>query len=275
MKETITLNAHEQKRLMVLNRLVVGQLTAAEAAEVLDLSERQVRRLLAAYRKEGAAALAHGNRGRKPMHRISEEVRTQVISLATTTYRGCNYQHLRDLLAEREGIRLSRASVRRILLTAGMSSPRKQRRRQHRRRRTRYAQAGMLVQVDGSHHAWLGDRGPWLTLLAAIDDATGQLVAAVFRKPRRCGGLLPAGAAARTPSGALSRSAWHLCPDQQGSRSRDGGGTVGGQAGPHAIRAPVGRIRDHLDCRPFSASQRARGTTLWHPARSAWSSSCV
>lgn len=117
-----------------------------------------------------------------------EEVRSKVISLASTAYRGCNYQHLRDLLAERDGIRLSRASVRRILQAAGMSSPRKQHRRQHRRRRTRYVQEGMLVQIDGSAHAWLGDRGPWLTRLSAIDDATGQLVAAVFRKEEDAAG---------------------------------------------------------------------------------------
>jgi transposase len=188
MKETITLNPHEQKRLMILNRLIEGHLTAAEAAEVLDLSERQVRRLLAAYRKEGAAALAHGNRGRQPAHRINEEVRSKVISLATTRYRGCNYQHLHDLLAEREDIRLSRASVRRILQAAGVSSPRDQRRRQHRRRRRRYAQEGMLVQIDGSQHAWLGERGGFLTLLAAIDDATGKLVAAVFRQQEDAAG---------------------------------------------------------------------------------------
>src|SRR5216683_3502084 len=182
MKETITLNTQEQKRVMVLNRLLVGQLTAAEAAVLLSLSERQVRRLFAAYRKEGAAALAHGNRGRKPVQSISEEVQRQVIELASTTYAGCNYQHLRDLLAERDGIELSRTSVRRILLTAGIPSPRTQRRRQHRRRRVRYAQEGMLVQIDGSRHAWLGDRGPWLSLIAAIDDATGKIVAAVFRE---------------------------------------------------------------------------------------------
>ena len=82
MKETITLNTQEQKRVMVLNRLLVGQLTVAEAAVLLNLSERQVRRLSAAYRKEGAAALAHGNRGRKPIQSISEEVRSQVIDLA-------------------------------------------------------------------------------------------------------------------------------------------------------------------------------------------------
>lgn len=154
MRETITLNTQEQKRVMVLNRLFVGQLTAAEAAVLLSLSERQVRGLFAAYQKEGAAALAHGNRGRKRVQSISEEVRRQVIELATTIYAGCNYQHLRDLLAEREGITLSRASVRRILLAAGIASPRKQRRRQHRRRRARDAQEGMLVQIDGSRHAW-------------------------------------------------------------------------------------------------------------------------
>jgi len=188
MTETITLNTQEQKRVMVLNRLLVGQLTAVEAAVLLNLSERQVRRLLAAYRKEGAAALAHGNRGRKPVRSISEEVRCQVIALATTTYAGCNYQHLRDLLAERDGITLSRSSVRRIVLAAGICSPRKQHRRQHRRRRVRYAQEGMLVQIDGSRHAWLGEQGPWLTLLAAIDDATGKLAAAVFREEEDAAG---------------------------------------------------------------------------------------
>jgi transposase len=188
MKETITLNTQEQKRVMVLNRLLVGQLTAAEAAVLLNLSERQVRRLFAAYQKEGAAALAHGNRGRKAIQRISEEVRRQVIELATTTYAGCNYQHLRDLLAQRDGIQLSRASVRRILLAAGIGSPRTQRRRQHRRRRARYAQEGMLVQIDGSRHAWLGERVGFLTLLAAIDDATGKLAAAVFREEEDAAG---------------------------------------------------------------------------------------
>ncbi|TMC24412.1 MAG: helix-turn-helix domain-containing protein [Chloroflexi bacterium] len=88
MRETITLNTHEQKRVMVLNRLLAGQLTATEAAVLLTLSERQVRRLLAAYRKEGAAALAHGNRGKKPKQRISDKVRHQVIAHATTTYAG-------------------------------------------------------------------------------------------------------------------------------------------------------------------------------------------
>lgn len=176
------MNTQEQKRLLVLNRLLCTDLTVQEAALLLDLSTRQVRRILAAYRKEGAAALVHGNRGSSPAHTTPQEVRQRVVDLAQTTYAGCNQQHVRDLLEEREGIILSRASVHRILAQAGLLPARRQRPGQHRRRRERMAQAGMLVQIDGSRHQWLGPSGPWLTLLAAIDAATGQLVAALFRE---------------------------------------------------------------------------------------------
>jgi len=175
-EETITLNTQEQKRAMVLNRVQAGQLSVAEAAEVLDLSARHVRRILAAYEKEGPAALAHGNRGRQPAHRISEAVRAQVVDLARTKYQGCNQQHLRDLLQEREGITLSRSSVRRIVERAGLAASRPHQRRLHRRRRERYPQEGMLVQIDACRHAWRQERGPCLTLgtplaSAAIADA--------------------------------------------------------------------------------------------------------
>lgn len=182
MEASIILNRNEQKRLLVLNAVVAGQLTVAEAAASLGLSERQARRVLAAYREEGAAALAHGNRGRRPAHATRQEVAQQVVALAQTTYRGCNQQHLRDLLEERDGIVLSRATVHRLLGAAGVLAPPTRRPAQHRRRRERRQQAGQLVQIDGSPHAWLGERGPRLTLLAAIDDATGRIEAAVFRQ---------------------------------------------------------------------------------------------
>ena len=166
--------------MLVLNQILAGHLSAAEAAPLLKLSQRQVQRLLAAYRKE-RAAVVHGNRGRSPSHRIDEATRQRILTLAQTTYAGANYQHLRDLLAEREGIVVSRASVRRLVQPlrpqeAGRKRP------QHRRRRKRYAQEGMLVQIDGSPHGWLEERGPRLHLLAAIDDATGKVLAAVFRE---------------------------------------------------------------------------------------------
>jgi len=160
MKEMVTLNKKEQKRLMVLNEVETGKMTGKRAAEVLELSLRHVRRILAAYRKEGAAAIAHGNRGRKPSHTLDTGMKRQVLELTQSTYAGCNTQHFTELLAEREGIVLSRSSVRRILLAAGIKSPRKRRPPKHRSRRQRYPQEGMLLQTDGSRHDWLEGRGP-------------------------------------------------------------------------------------------------------------------
>lgn len=159
-----------------------GRMRGREASEVLGLSLRHVRRLLAAYREEGAQALAHGNRRRKPHNALGKGLRGRVSELAESTYAGCNNQHLTELLAERESITLSRSSVRRILLGAGIRSPRKRRAPKHRSRRERYPQEGILLQIDGSRHDWLEGRGPYLTLIGAIDDATGKVPYALFRE---------------------------------------------------------------------------------------------
>ena len=117
---------------------------------VLGLSIRQVRRLLARYREEGAAALAHGNRGRSPHNKLADGVRARVADLAGSKYASFNTQHLAEMMAQREGLSLSRSTVRRILLQSGMSSPRKRRAPRHRSLRERYPQQGMLLQMDGS-----------------------------------------------------------------------------------------------------------------------------
>lgn len=177
----VTLNNKEQQRLMVLNEVLAGRLTGGEAARVMGLSLRQTRRLLAAYRQAGAAGLAHGNRGREPVNKVKAAVVAAVIRLAGEEYLDYNDSHLREELAERHDIALSVPTVRRLRREAGLSSPRKRRAPRQRRLRQRYPQAGMLLQVDGSKHDWLEGRGPWLTLHAAIDDATNEVVAAVFR----------------------------------------------------------------------------------------------
>jgi transposase len=179
--ENVTVNHQEQRRVIILTQVVSGALTVAGAAERLSLSERQTKRLLAGWRREGVTALAHGNRGRQPTHAVSEEVRQRIVVLATGKYLGFNQQHLTEQLGEGEGIVLSRSSVRRILAAAGVGSPRKRRSPTHRSRRERRGQAGSLVQIDASPHDWLEGRGPRLTLFAAIDDATGELLAALFR----------------------------------------------------------------------------------------------
>jgi len=178
----LTLTTKEQNRLQTLNGVLERHWPMGEAAKVMGVSERQGWRILAAYRKEGAAALAHGNRGRTPTNATPLAIQQQVVAMAKERYSGVNHTHLAELLAEREGITLSRSTLRRLLTGAGMPSPRRGKSPHHRYRRQRMPQEGMLLQLDGSRHTWLESRGPWLTMLLAIDDATGTVPYALFRE---------------------------------------------------------------------------------------------
>ena len=146
----------------------------------MGVSERHTRGLLEACRERGAAALAHGHRGRRAPNATPEPVATAVVHLARTRYAGVNHTHLSELLSERERIDIGRSTLRRIPVNAGLSSPRSRRPPQRRVRRQRMPREGILIQVDGSHHPWLGDQAPPFTLLIAVDDATGTVVDALF-----------------------------------------------------------------------------------------------
>ena len=174
------MNPKEQTRLQVLNSLLAGHMTLDQAATLMGVSSRHTRRILAAYREKGAAAVAHGHRGREPTNAIPEATRSRVVHLALTMYEGANHTHLSELLSEREGIDIGRTTLRRILVNAGLSSPRRRRPPKHRVRRQRMPREGMLIQLDGSYHRWLGDEEPQFTLLFAVDDATGCVINALF-----------------------------------------------------------------------------------------------
>lgn len=176
----IILSHRAQQRLIVLNALNRGKITMAEAARLIGLSIRHTRRLRRAYQLRGPAALVHGNRGHRSPRRLPDALRDRVVILARTRYAGTNYQHLQDLIAEREHLVVSYTSLCRILKAAGIPSPRRRRPPRHRARRQRMPQEGMLTQTDGSHHAWLEDRGPRLVLHATLDDATGKILGGWF-----------------------------------------------------------------------------------------------
>ena len=148
----LTLTNREQNRLSIMNEVLERRLAVTEAAQFIGVSERHAWRLLAAYREDGASAMAHGNRGRSPANATAPMIQAQVVALAEDRYQGVNHTHLTELLEEREGILLSRSTVRRLLALRGLSSPRHRRGPRHRYRRQRMPQEGMLVQVDGSHH---------------------------------------------------------------------------------------------------------------------------
>ena len=153
------MSQREQTRVQILNSLLAEQVTIEQAATLMGVSIRHARRLLAAYRVEGAVALSHGNRGRRSSNATSEAIRSEVLHLARSTYSGVNHTHLCELLREREGIEIGRTTLRRILVGAGLLSPRRRRPPKHRVRWQRMPRAGMLIQIDGSYHRWLGEDG--------------------------------------------------------------------------------------------------------------------
>ena len=171
----------ELKRVEVMQMVEAGQLTGLQAAEVLQLSLRQTRRLIAKYRRAGAMGLVHGNRGEKAHNQLATVLRERILQLASGPYLDYNDTHLTEVLAERYNIHVSRATVRRLRRSHGLASPRKRKGGRHYHRRERKPMAGMLLQTDGSRHDWLEGRGPWLTLIAYIDDASNEVLGAVFR----------------------------------------------------------------------------------------------
>ena len=184
------MTSKEQRRARALGRVAEGRWTVDEAAQELGLSVRQVWRLRAAERAHGPAGLVHGNRGRVSPRRTDDACRARIVGLARDRYRDINDTQLAELLAQVEGIPIGRETLRSLLRSEGIASPRRRRPPRHRSRRERMPAMGMLLQLDGSRHDWLEGRGPWLTLLGAVDDATGQLLAATFRDQEDAAGYL-------------------------------------------------------------------------------------
>lgn len=158
-----------------------GKITNEEGAALLSISVRQFRRLKARYREGGAGSLEHQLRRRRSNRRLNEEVRERVAALLKGTYAGLNDTHFTEKLREHEGLPIGRETVRRIRHELRIPAQRPRRAPKHRSRRLREAREGALVQIDGSPFAWLGDRGPEMTLVGAVDDAGGRVLGGAFR----------------------------------------------------------------------------------------------
>ena len=184
-QETLTLTRAELKKAVVVEKVLDGLMTNGEGAALLGITARQIIRLKKKYQEGGAQALSHRNRGRKPKHALTDEVKERAVALYTEKYYGSNSCHFAELLDEHESMELSDSSVRRILVEAGIKQIKQRRRSTAHQPRKRKPQAGMLWQIDATPYAWLEDRAPTFTLHGAIDDATGTVVAGVFR-PTEC-----------------------------------------------------------------------------------------
>jgi transposase len=177
---TFALSQKELQRVAVISSCVKGDLACARAASLLNLTPRHVKRLKSRLRQGGEAALAHASRGRPSHRRLPDRVRDRILQLARTTYAGFNDHHLCEKLVEKESLSLGRETLRRLLRSAGIGSPRKRRAPTHRQRRLARAREGEMLLLDASLHRWLEDRGPQLTLLGFLDDATRRVPVAEF-----------------------------------------------------------------------------------------------
>jgi transposase len=166
------LTMKDKQRIEIVQALMDHRLDITQAAQVLALSQRQLWRLLAQAREVGLTGLLHGNRGRQPANRSDDATWQRVLELAQHKYRDVNDRHLQELLAREHQLVVGRESLRKRLRAAGLAPKRKRRPRKYRARRERRAASGMLLQLDASPHDWLEGRGPYLTLVGAIDDAT-------------------------------------------------------------------------------------------------------
>ena len=168
----------ELVRVHVIKSLIEDKMTSRDAAEVLSLSERQIKRLKAGVKKDGEVFVIHKNRGRKPKHTIPGKIREEIVFLVRNKYKGVNYTHLAELLREEEGITVSQSSVSRILKAKGIKSPRKHRPPKPHRTRERKPQEGLLLQMDASPYEWIP--GIKCSLHGAIDDARGNITGLYF-----------------------------------------------------------------------------------------------
>ena len=172
------MSRRELERVEVLARVRAGQLRVVDAGRLLGVSDRQAKRLWKRYREEGAAGLKHRSAGRSGHRAHPEWFRRQVLGLLREKYGGAVGERFGPTLAaehldSEDGLQVAVETLRRWMLEAGLWS-RERKRRGHRRRRPRREHFGELVQLDGSFHAWLEERGPQGCLIDLVDDATNQ-----------------------------------------------------------------------------------------------------
>lgn len=172
----------DRDRLVALKKAKKKVITQGEAAEELELSIRQVQRLLDALKERGDKAIIHQLRGRPSNRKIDESIEREAMSiLSAPVYRGFGPTLAAEYLDQKHGIEASKETVRQWMMRAKLWRGKKQKAKQVHTWRPRRSRFGELVQWDTSEHDWLEGRGEKLYLIAMIDDATSRLFARFVR----------------------------------------------------------------------------------------------
>jgi transposase len=170
------MSTRELQRVEMMGRVRSQALKVVNAAEILELSYRQAKRLWQRYRKEGAKGLQHRSAGKISNRAKPEKFRLKVLRRIREKYSGSEQTRFgptlaAEHLASEDGLKIHAETLRRWMLREGLWS-RERKRRRHRLRRERKEHFGEMVQLDGSFHDWLEERGPRGCLIDLVDDAT-------------------------------------------------------------------------------------------------------
>ena len=174
-EDIITMSQKEIKRLQIIQKVLGKEINQQEAAEVLRISDRQVRRVVKRVREEGEKGITHRMRGREGNRRIDQKIRSRIVGIYRKVYEGFGPRLASEKLLERENVRINEETLRLWLIEEGLWRKRRGKKEKKRSWRARKNHYGSMVQMDGSHHDWLEGRGPKLVLMGYIDDATGRV----------------------------------------------------------------------------------------------------
>ena len=178
-EDMVVMRRKELARWHMIQRVTADELTQREAARMLGVSERQVRRWMRRVEEEGERGVIHRSRGRRSNRAYADVLKQKVVALYRRRYGDFGPTLFAEKLEEREGIALGRETIRRWLKEAGAWAGARTCRVHHRwRERKHYV--GEMVQIDGSHHDWLEGRGPKMVLMSYVDDATGRVLARFY-----------------------------------------------------------------------------------------------
>ena len=178
-KDILVMTRKEAKRLHVIRKVIEGEVSQTNAAEMLGLSTRQVRRIMERIGEEGDGGVIHRLRGAVSNRKTADRVKDKIIRLYRKHYEGFGPTLAKEKLGELNGISISDETLRLWLIDSGDWKKRKKR-GSNRKWRPRRAHRGEMVQIDGSHHDWFEGRGPKCVLMGYIDDATGEVFARFY-----------------------------------------------------------------------------------------------
>jgi hypothetical protein len=178
--EVITVSMRELDRLKTVQAVVDKMLRPNVAAKRLQISGRQLRRLVQRYLEQGPSGLLSQHRNRPSNHQLRDGIADQAIQLIREHYVDFGPTLAAEKLAECHGLRLAKETIRQLMIANGLWVPRSQRPPKIYQPRHRRACVGELIQIDGSDHRWFEDRGPACTLLVYVDDATSRTMELYF-----------------------------------------------------------------------------------------------